>query len=99
MADETLFTDILTRLRPGYDNGGLAQKRIKAAEAIEKLIKKEKPISFKNVSEKTKVPKTTVQRVYNQKFKGKGILKRSKNAKKIMERRKWNKSNCKRNIR
>jgi len=24
MADETLFTDILTRLRPGYDNGGLA---------------------------------------------------------------------------
>ena len=22
MADETLFTDILTRLRPGYDNGG-----------------------------------------------------------------------------
>ena len=23
MADETLFTDILTRLRPGYENGGL----------------------------------------------------------------------------
>ena len=26
MADETLFTDILTRLRPGYENGGLVQK-------------------------------------------------------------------------
>ena len=109
MANETLFTDILTRLRPGFKNGGVvttpkrglvdeagsysgeptrftdAQKRIKAAEAIEKLIKKEKPISFKNVSEKTKVPKTTVQRVYNQKFKGKGILKRSRNAKKIIQ--------------
>ena len=27
MADETLFTDILTRLRPGYDNGGEVKKR------------------------------------------------------------------------
>jgi len=26
MANETLFTDILTRLRPGYEDGGLVQK-------------------------------------------------------------------------
>ena len=86
MADETLFTDILTRLRPGYDNGGLAQKRITAAEAIKKIISEDKPISFKNISDKTGVPKTTVARVYNEKFKGKGILKRSRNAKKIIQK-------------
>jgi len=28
MANETLFTDILTRLRPGYDNGGKVKKRV-----------------------------------------------------------------------
>ena len=27
MADETLFTDILTRLRPGYENGGKVKKK------------------------------------------------------------------------
>ena len=27
MANETLFTDILTRLRPGYENGGKVKKK------------------------------------------------------------------------
>ena len=87
MTNETLFTDILTRLRPGYKDAGIVtkQKRITAAEAIKKLISEDKPISFKNIADKTGVPKTTVTRVYNEKFKGKGILKRSKNAKKIIQ--------------
>ena len=87
MADETLFTDILTRLRPGYKDAGIVtkQKRITAAEAIEKLIKKEKPISFKNIADKTGVPKTTVTRVYNEQFKNKGTLARSRDAKKITQ--------------
>ena len=40
---ETLFTDILTRLRPGYDNGGEVKKRgpkgpIKGSEKMTKVM-------------------------------------------------------------
>jgi hypothetical protein len=84
---ETLFTDILTRLRPGYKDAGIVtkQKRITAAEAIKKLISEDKPISFKNIADKTGVPKTTVTRVYNEQFKNKGTLAKSGNAKKITQ--------------
>ena len=87
MADETLFTDILTRLRPGYKDAGIVtkQKRITAAEAIKKLISEDKPISFKNIADKTGVPKTTIARVYNEQFKNKGTLAKSGNAKKITQ--------------
>ena len=81
------FISILEKIRPGYKDAGLVtkQKRDKATKAIEKLIKTNKPISFKTVSEKTNVPRTTVQRVYNEKFKGKGTLKRSRSASKIIK--------------
>jgi len=84
---ETLFTDILTRLRPGYKDAGIVtkQKRITAAEAIKKLISEDKPISFKNIADKTGVPKTTIARVYNEQFKNKGTLAKSGNAKKITQ--------------
>ena len=88
MTNETLFTDILTRLRPGYKDAGIVtkQKRITAAESIKKLISEDKPISFKNIADKTGVPKTTIARVYNEQFKNKGTLARSGDAKKITQR-------------
>jgi len=74
-------------MRQGYKDAGLVtkQKRIKAAETLEKLIKEDKLISFKNISEKINVPTTTVKRVYDEKFKGKGVVKRSRDAKKVIQ--------------
>jgi len=81
------FQNILNNLRPGYKDAGIVtkQKRITAAEAIKKLISEDKPISFKNIADKTGVPKTTVTRVYNEQFKNKGTLAKSGNAKKITQ--------------
>jgi hypothetical protein len=59
--------------------------RQKAFDAIEKLIAQGEPIRFIDISKLIGVPSTTVKRVYDENFKGKGILGRSRNSSKVID--------------
>ena len=59
--------------------------RQKAFDAIEKLIAQDKPIRFIDISKKIEVPSTTIKRVYDENFKGKGVIGRARNSNKIID--------------
>jgi hypothetical protein len=59
--------------------------RQKAFDVIEKLIAQGEPIRFIDISKLIGVPSTTVKRVYDENFKGKGILGRSRNSSKVID--------------
>ena len=59
--------------------------RQKAFDVIEKLIAQGEPIRFIDISKLIGVPSTTVKRVYDENFKGKGILGRAPNSSKVID--------------
>ena len=59
--------------------------RQKAFDVIEKLIAQGEPIRFIDISKLIGVPSTTVKRVYDENFKGKGILGRTPNSSKVID--------------
>ena len=59
--------------------------RQKAFDAIEKLIAQDEPIRFIDISKKIGVPSTTIKRVYDENFKGKGVIGRARNSNKIID--------------
>ena len=59
--------------------------RQKAFNAIEKLIADGEPLKFLELSKKIGVPPTTVKRVYDENFKGKGVIGRSRSANKVIK--------------
>ena len=59
--------------------------RQKAFNAIKKLIADGEPLKFLEISRKIGVPATTVKRVFEENFKGKGVVARSRNANKIIK--------------
>jgi len=56
-----------------------------AFDALEKLIADGEPIRFLELSKKIGVPATTVKRVFNENFRGQGVIGRSQNATKVIK--------------
>jgi len=59
--------------------------RNKAFNLIEKLIAQGEPIRFIDISKLIGVPPTTVKRVYDENFKGKGIIGRARNSSQVID--------------
>ncbi len=59
--------------------------RNKAFSLIEKLIAQGEPIRFIDISKLIGVPPTTVKRVYDENFKGKGIIGRARNSSQVID--------------
>jgi hypothetical protein len=59
--------------------------RQKAFDAIEKLIADGESLKFLELSKKIGVPATTVKRVFDENFKGQGVIGRSRNATKVIK--------------
>jgi hypothetical protein len=64
---------------------GEKANRLKAFNALKKLIEEDKNISFSALEKEIKVPSTVIQRVYNENFKGQGVIGRSRDANKVIK--------------
>ena len=64
---------------------GEKANRLKAFNALKKLIEENKNISFSALEKEIKVPSTVIQRVYNENFKGQGVIGRSRDANKVIK--------------
>ena len=60
--------------------------RTKAFNLIKKLIEQGEPIRFIDISKLIGVPPTTVKRVYDENFKGKGIIGRARNSTQVIDK-------------
>jgi len=58
--------------------------RQKAANALKKVIEAGDLLEFNKLAKNIEVPETTLKRVYEESFSGKGILKRSRNTNKVL---------------
>ena len=60
--------------------------RLKAINALRKLIEDGEPIRFLDLSKKINVPSTVIQRVYKENFKGQGFLGRARNSTQVIDK-------------
>ena len=60
--------------------------RLKAINALKKLIEDGEPIRFLDLSKKINVPPTVIRRVYEENFKGKGFLGRARNSTQVIDK-------------